>query len=192
MAFNIALNVKAKNGVLQQFIDEMGWTQSDFARAIDGHVTTVGLWFNLRDYPHSPLTMDKVTALVGKSPEEIFPEFLRNPEFLSMKKKWTLYREVDLDFLPFNQIPQIEYTPDYDGFDLTDKILQVLHTLSPKESDVIKRRYGFSGYCEQTLEEIARDLSITRERVRQIECKAIRKLKHPTREKILKQLVEVG
>ena len=56
----IAFKVKAKNGILQEFIDKMGWTQSDFARAIGVHVAIAGLWFNLKDYPRNPQTMFKV------------------------------------------------------------------------------------------------------------------------------------
>jgi RNA polymerase primary sigma factor len=64
---------------------------------------------------------------------------------------------------------------------LTEQIVEILHTLSPKEEEVIKMRYGIGFDRDHTLEEVGRHLSITRERVRQIEAKAIRKLKHPKR-----------
>ena len=71
---------------------------------------------------------------------------------------------------------------------ITERILQVLRTLTPKEADVIKMRFGIGVDRDHTLEEVGRHLSITRERVRQIEEKAMRKLKHPNRIRILKLL----
>ena len=71
---------------------------------------------------------------------------------------------------------------------VSEQILKVLHTLSPKEEKVIRMRFGIGVDRNYTLEEVGRHLSITRERVRQIEANAIRKLKHPKRLKTLKIL----
>jgi RNA polymerase primary sigma factor len=68
-------------------------------------------------------------------------------------------------------------------------IKKVLGTLTPKEEKVIRMRFGIGVDRDHTLEEVGRHLAITRERVRQIEAKALRKLKHPTRLKALKTLV---
>ena len=68
------------------------------------------------------------------------------------------------------------------------QIQQVLKTLTPKEEMVIRMRFGIGADRDHTLEEVGRHLSITRERVRQIEAKALRKLKHPSRLKALKRL----
>ncbi|UCG78201.1 MAG: sigma-70 family RNA polymerase sigma factor [Nitrospirota bacterium] len=70
----------------------------------------------------------------------------------------------------------------------SDFIQRVLRTLTPKEEKVIKMRFGIGMDRDHTLEEVGRHLSITRERVRQIEAKALRKLKHPSRLKALKIL----
>jgi len=67
-------------------------------------------------------------------------------------------------------------------------IQKVLATLTPKEEKVIRMRFGIGVDRDHTLEEVGRHLSITRERVRQIEAKALRKLKHPSRLKALKIL----
>jgi len=71
---------------------------------------------------------------------------------------------------------------------ITEQILKILHTLTPREEKVIKMRFGIDADRDHTLEEVGRHLSITRERVRQIEVKALRKIKHPSRLKALKLL----
>jgi RNA polymerase primary sigma factor len=72
--------------------------------------------------------------------------------------------------------------------EFTDQILMVLKTLTPVEEKVIRMRFGIGAERDQTLEEVGRSLSLTRERVRQIEAKALRKLKHPGRIKALQVL----
>jgi RNA polymerase primary sigma factor len=73
---------------------------------------------------------------------------------------------------------------------VTERIVNVLKTLTPKEAIVIKMRFGITADREYTLEEIGKQLSITRERVRQIEVKALRKLKHPKRLRALQVLTD--
>jgi len=78
---------------------------------------------------------------------------------------------------------------DAERIELSEQIQRVLKTLTPKEEKVIKMRFGIGEDRDHTLEEVGRYLSITRERVRQIEAKALRKLKHPSRMKLLKMLL---
>jgi RNA polymerase primary sigma factor len=77
---------------------------------------------------------------------------------------------------------------DAERTESSEQLQRVLRTLSPKEEKVIKMRFGIGADRDHTLEEVGRYLSITRERVRQIEAKALRKLKHPSRLKALKTL----
>jgi RNA polymerase primary sigma factor len=68
---------------------------------------------------------------------------------------------------------------------------EVLQTLSPREEKVIKMRYGLGPVEEEhTLEEVGKDFDVTRERIRQIEAKALRKLRHPSRARLLKPFIE--
>jgi RNA polymerase primary sigma factor len=77
---------------------------------------------------------------------------------------------------------------DTEKMESTEKMLMILKTLTPKEEKVIRMRFGIGVDRDHTLEEVGRFLSLTRERVRQIEAKALRKLKHPSRLKALKVL----
>jgi RNA polymerase primary sigma factor len=77
---------------------------------------------------------------------------------------------------------------DAERIETSEQIQRVLRTLTPKEETVIRMRFGIGADRDHTLEEVGRYLSITRERVRQIEAKALRKLKHPSRLKALKIL----
>lgn len=69
--------------------------------------------------------------------------------------------------------------------DLKERVREVLKTLTPREEKVLKMRFGIDVASEHTLEEVGKDFSVTRERIRQIEVKALKKLRHPSRSKKL-------
>ena len=73
---------------------------------------------------------------------------------------------------------------------LREQLLAVIDTLTPREQEVIRQRYGLLDGRQKTLEEVGKEFSVTRERIRQIEAKALRKLKHPNRSKRLLDFVE--
>ncbi len=73
---------------------------------------------------------------------------------------------------------------------LREQLGEVLHTLSPREEMVVRLRYGLDDGRPRTLEEVGQQFQITRERIRQIEAKALRKIRHPSRSKYLKDYLE--
>ncbi|MCP3176558.1 MAG: RNA polymerase sigma factor RpoD [Desulfuromonadales bacterium] len=73
---------------------------------------------------------------------------------------------------------------------LSDQTSRVLSTLTPREEKVLRMRFGIGEKSDHTLEEVGQDFAVTRERIRQIEAKALRKLRHPSRSKRLKSFVE--
>ena len=72
---------------------------------------------------------------------------------------------------------------------LREDLENVLNTLTPRERDVVRMRYGFDDGRMKTLEEIGSLFAVTRERIRQIEAKALRKLRHPNRNAVLREYV---
>ena len=73
---------------------------------------------------------------------------------------------------------------------LKEQLLHVLDTLTPREEKVLRLRYGIDDGKPRTLEEVGKEFNVTRERIRQIEAKALRKLRHPSRSKKLKDFLE--
>ena len=73
---------------------------------------------------------------------------------------------------------------------LAENTRMVLSTLSPREAQVLKMRFGIGEKINHTLEEVGQDFAVTRERIRQIEAKALRKLRHPSRSRLLKGFID--
>jgi RNA polymerase primary sigma factor len=76
------------------------------------------------------------------------------------------------------------------SMNLAEQTRKVLATLTPREEKVLRMRFGIGEKSDHTLEEVGQDFEVTRERIRQIEAKALRKLRHPSRSKLLKGFME--
>jgi len=76
------------------------------------------------------------------------------------------------------------------NMNLAEQTRKVLATLTPREEKVLRMRFGIGEKADHTLEEVGQDFTVTRERIRQIEAKALRKLRHPTRSRKLKNFID--
>ena len=92
------------------------------------------------------------------------------------------------DFIPDEDAPAPAEAAAFSM--LKEQLMDVLDTLTEREQKVLKLRYGLGDGRARTLEEVGKEFDVTRERIRQIEAKALRKLRHPTRSKKLKDYLE--
>ena len=91
------------------------------------------------------------------------------------------------DFIPDDDAPAPAEAASY--MLLKEQLVNVLSTLTPREEKVLKLRFGLEDGRSRTLEEVGKEFNVTRERIRQIEAKALRKLRHPSRSKRLKDFL---
>lgn len=92
------------------------------------------------------------------------------------------------DFIPDEDAPAPAEAAAYNL--LKEQLKEVLDTLTPREEKVLRLRFGLDDGRARTLEEVGREFNVTRERIRQIEAKALRKLRHPSRSKKLKDFLD--
>lgn len=92
------------------------------------------------------------------------------------------------DFIPDEDAPALAEVAAFTL--LKEQLMEVLDTLTPREEKVLRLRFGLDDGKARTLEEVGREFNVTRERIRQIEAKALRKLRHPSRSKKLKDFLE--
>ena len=94
--------------------------------------------------------------------------------------------------LPYEEEPTIDPEEELCRIELAEQVREVLDTLTPRQAKVLRMRFGVELNCDYTLEEVGRTLDVTRERIRQIEAKALRNMKHPYRSGALRQFLSNG
>ncbi len=134
-------------------------------------------------------TPDEVAEKIGMSPEKVREIMKIAQEPVSLETPIGEEEDSHLgDFIPDDDSPAPQDAASYAM--LREQIKEVLHTLTPREEHVLKLRYGLNDGRTHTLEEVGKEFNITRERIRQIEAKALRKLRHPSRSKRLKDFLD--
>ena len=180
------------------------WIKQAISRAIADQSRTVRV----------PVYMNSLAQRVYKERQNIIQESGHEPsikelaeklEYSEDKVKQALRssnREISLDgsYYRDESKPILDFMEDPKSTEMTgktsfihfqDKLEQVLSTLTKRECQIVKLRYGMGDGLPRTLEEIGLIFNLTRERIRQIECKALKKLRHKSRSEILRDCVDM-
>jgi RNA polymerase primary sigma factor len=179
------------------------WIRQAITRAIADQARTIRIPVHMVETINKLIrTSRKLMQKLGRepTPKEIGNEMDMSPEkvreiFKIAQDITSLEKPVgdDKDSLLGDFIKDTSTPTPYDTASkqfLKENIEEVLGSLSDREAKVLKMRFGLAGYKPMTLEEVGKEFGVTRERIRQIEAKALRKLKHPSRRKKLQDYLE--
>ena len=138
----------------------------------------------LQDFGREPTT-DEIAEKLGITAEKVREIMKIAQDPVSLETPIGEEEDSHLgDFVEDNDSPAPSDSASYSL--LREQLTNILHTLTPREEQVITLRFGLEDGRPRTLEEVGKQFQITRERIRQIEAKALRKLRHPSRSKTLK------
>ena len=191
------VDIKIRNNLLLSAIENAGFQSvAHFCKAANIQSTSVYGLVSLKD---SPLKTDGTFTLVA---QKILDYLCALPEDLWTEEQlWnTLTINTGRVLLDKHQMSVLSYGGEEEVLNLEDvvykkeiqeKVHEVLETLTPRETETIKMRYGFNGTKQHSLEETGAAFNITREAARQVETKALRKLRHPSRIKMLGEEIPV-
>ena len=142
----------------------------------------------LQEYGREPRP-DEIAAEMGISEEKVREIIKVAQEPVSLETPIGEEEDSHLgDFIADDDTPA---PADVAAFTLLkEQLMEVLDTLTPREEKVLRLRFGLDDGKARTLEEVGKEFNVTRERIRQIEAKALRKLRHPSRSKKLKDFLE--
>ena len=142
----------------------------------------------LQEYGREPTT-DEIAQRLEMTPDKVREIMKIAQDPVSLETPIGEEEDSHLgDFVEDNDSPAPSETASYSL--LREQLCNILHTLTSREEQVIKLRFGLEDGRPRTLEEVGKQFKITRERIRQIEAKALRKLRHPSRSKRLKDYLE--
>ncbi len=170
------------------------WIRQAISRAIADQARTIRI----------PVHMTEVVNKLIRTSRQLVQELGREPRSAEIAKQMDIPEAKVRRVLKIMQVPISLETPIGEEGDshlsdliedravvspaeaainvnLKERAAHVLHTLSPREEKVVKMRFGLEDGSEHTLEEVGLEFAVTRERIRQIEAKALRKLRHPSR-----------
>ena len=141
-----------------------------------------------QEYGREP-TIEEISEHMEMTPEKVEEILKISQEPISLETPIGEEEDTHLgDFIEDRKIMSPADTASYEL--LKEQIGKVLNTLTPREQRVLRLRFGLEDGRSRTLEEVGREFKVTRERIRQIEAKALRKLRHPTRSRKLKDYLE--
>ena len=132
---------------------------------------------------------DEIAAEMGVSPEKVREIMKIAQDPVSLETPIGEEEDSHLgDFIPDDDFPAPAEAAT--ATLLKEQLMDVLNTLTPREEKVLRLRFGIDDGHQRTLEEVGKEFNVTRERIRQIEAKALRKLRHPSRSRKLRDFLE--
>ena len=132
---------------------------------------------------------DEIAAEMGVSPEKVREIMKIAQDPVSLETPIGEEEDSHLgDFIPDDDVPAPAEAAT--ATLLKEQLMDVLNTLTPREEKVLRLRFGIDDGHQRTLEEVGKEFNVTRERIRQIEAKALRKLRHPSRSRKLKDYLD--
>jgi RNA polymerase sigma factor (sigma-70 family) len=190
------LKIKIQNNLLVSAIETAGYaTPAAFGRAANVAPTSISRIVSMKDSPINKstgaFTVDarKIMDCLGALPEDLWTDEQLTLELKTNAAQTSIGRRELAALLARNTGEEVEVLPAPEDAvaarELREKIAEILDTITPREAKVIRLRFGLDDGKERTLEEIGGIIEASRERVRQIEDKALRKLKHPTRHEVV-------
>ncbi len=189
--FRVTMTARLRHGDLLDAIRKRKWSIKQTAKFLGVSKFTLGRIINLRQVPKKVLSRESFVnglhELTGKLPEELWPGFVRTDEFLAIPKVIEATREIYPKFLAERGVRVLPPMPDeiVEGEDLQKQIEVVLGTLPQRLARVIHLRF----FEEKSLDEVGKELGVGRERARQLESRALRKLRHPSRASLLREFL---
>jgi len=204
-SFDVTIVAKAKHGLLWDLAKQHGGIKA-LAKELGVHYATVYRWITLR---HIPMTgrkgrgsastraaLARLEQIAKRPIEDIFPDFAREklsqiPKSVEVTR--TIYkRQLDYQQRTMKRLTLASPADQLDTSELRERIGDVLKTLSYREREIIKLRFGLGEEPAYTLEEVGHIFKVTKDRIRQIEAKAVRKLQQPFRRKQLSEFVDAA
>ena len=184
----VRVEARVRNNVLWHAIFDRHPSVSAFCKLHRFSQSQVGKFLNLKESPqlHGQWRRPalRLADALGVLVEDLFPLRLYEIETIAAVVEIPL-----AELPPGDEIAMLPSPEDAAiAREMGEGIRRALATLTPREADIVRRRFGIGGRDSETLETIGQDYHLSRDRIRQIEMKALRKLKHPT----MANLIDVG
>jgi len=190
------IDVKVRNNVILKKIESSGYKSiGEFCR-LNNLMNLVGRLGEIVNMKSSPLKSDgswqtiilKCSEILGYAPEDFFTESQLNTIIKNNKRSY-LVEEAEMKFMIDNHSESNLLEDIISKDEMKNTVMDKVNTLSPRESKVLRLRFGLDGEDFHTFEEAGKVMDVSRERIRQIEAKALRKLRHESRSDDLRDFI---